>query len=181
MKGLYSWQRPKTKTKARADTTIIKKRGPRPEAPHALTPQQCEDATEPGTLNDGGGLILIIQPSNGTDKEVVTKQWRLRYTVNGRATMMGLGGYKKIDLYKARSLADAYRAQAEIGIDPAATKKRIKRNGRAPINANLSEACYSIICEVWGDEYTRTCFGEFHQFDPDGIIGAKLLAVVSGQ
>jgi hypothetical protein len=45
--------------------------------------------SRPYKLTDGGGLYLLVTPSGA-------KQWRLRYTLGGRESMVSLGTYRGV-------------------------------------------------------------------------------------
>lgn len=69
----------------------------------------------PVLLSDGSGLSLQIMPSG-------SKSWVLRFMLNGKARMMGLGSFGNqgdgVSLAVARELAAAARAQVKQGVDP---------------------------------------------------------------
>lgn len=69
----------------------------------------------PFLILDGVGLSLQIMPSG-------SKSWVLRFMLNGKARMMGLGGFgdqgEGVSLAVARELAAVARAQVKQGIDP---------------------------------------------------------------
>ncbi|MBC7520348.1 MAG: DUF4102 domain-containing protein, partial [Sandarakinorhabdus sp.] len=50
---------------------------------------------KPGRLQDGEGLSLLVKP-NGS------KFWAVRVMKDGKRVAMGLGGYPKVTLAKAR-------------------------------------------------------------------------------
>lgn len=66
---------------------------------------------KPGYYGDGGGLWLQVS-SGGT------QSWVFRFTLNGRAREMGLGGLNTISLAQAREAARDCRALTHSGIDP---------------------------------------------------------------
>ena len=68
---------------------------------------------------DGGGLNLRVMPSG-------SKQWVQRIHIDGRARMIGLGGYPVITLAKAREKALTSRRLVAEGKDPIAIKRRPK-------------------------------------------------------
>jgi hypothetical protein len=67
----------------------------------------------------GGGLYLLVTPSGA-------KQWRLRYTLSGRESMVSLGTYPATSLKAARAKRTGMHAALESGRDPAA-KQRAER------------------------------------------------------
>ena len=76
-----------------------------------LTALKVEKAKKRGMYGDGDGLYLRVTPEG-------TKNWVLRYMLNGKAHWMGLGPYPLYSLQDARGKAlDARRLRHE-GIDP---------------------------------------------------------------
>ena len=70
-----------------------------------LTASKVKSITAKGKHGDGGGLFLYV--ANGG-----SKSWVHRLSINGKRRDMGLGGYPKVGLAKARELADANRVDA---------------------------------------------------------------------
>jgi integrase len=70
----------------------------------------------PYKLRDGGGLFLLITPTNA-------RLWRLRYKVRGRESMLGLGSYPATSLKAARAKRTELRADLESGKDPSAERR----------------------------------------------------------
>jgi len=68
------------------------------------------------TINDGGGLILLVKSSG-------VKLWRFIYRFSGKQNRLGFGAYPDITLENARRKAGESRTQIANGIDPSATKK----------------------------------------------------------
>jgi len=62
------------------------------------------------TLGDGGGLTLRVTGES--------KSWIFRYTLNGKASVMGLGGLAETGLADARKQAEIYREYVRKGVDP---------------------------------------------------------------
>ena len=62
----------------------------------------------PYKLRDGGGLYLLITPADA-------RLWRLRYKVQGRESMLGLGTYPATSLKAARAGRAELRAALEAG------------------------------------------------------------------
>jgi Arm domain-containing DNA-binding protein/integrase-like protein len=79
--------------------------------------------SRPYRLRDGGGLYLLIAPSGA-------KQWRLRYTLGGRESMLSLGTYPAPSLKAARAKRGTLRRAVEDGRDPAA-ERRAGRDSRS--------------------------------------------------
>ena len=70
----------------------------------------------PYKLRDGGGLYLLVTPSGA-------KQWRLRYTLEGRESMVSLGTYPATSLKAARAKRAGMQTALESGRDPAAERR----------------------------------------------------------
>jgi integrase len=70
----------------------------------------------PYKLRDGGGLFLLITPTNA-------RLWRLRYKVRGRESMLGLGSYPATSLKAARAKRTELRADLESGKNPSAGRR----------------------------------------------------------
>jgi hypothetical protein len=83
--------------------------------------RRAKPKAHPYTLSDGGGLYLLI---NSND----TKQWRLRYRVGGRETMLSLGSYPATSLKAARARRTEMRAALEAGRNPAAERRAERAN-----------------------------------------------------
>ena len=85
----------------------------------------------PFLMSDGSGLSLQIMPSG-------SKSWVLRFMLNGKARMMGLGSFGDqgdgVSLAVARELAASARAQVKQGIDPLETRQA-ERAAKAKIVA----------------------------------------------
>jgi integrase len=79
--------------------------------------------SRPYKLRDGGGLYLLVTPAGA-------KQWRLRYTLGGRESMVGLGTYPATSLKAARAKRGSLRSALEAGRDPAA-ERRAERDSRS--------------------------------------------------
>jgi len=86
-----------------------------------LTPTQVDRAqpkTKEYTLNDGGGLLLVVKPTG-------SRAWVFRYGAAGRKKS-GLGVYPAVSLKKARSAARAMRELLDHGIDPIEDKRKAR-------------------------------------------------------
>jgi hypothetical protein len=74
------------------------------------------------TINDGGGLFLLVKP-NGS------KSWQFVFTYQGRRKKLVIGLYPNaITLELARQKAAEVRAQIAKGIDPSDAKKQAKQS-----------------------------------------------------
>ncbi|QBC32398.1 integrase arm-type DNA-binding domain-containing protein [Pandoraea sp. XY-2] len=71
-------------------------------------------------LFDGGGLFLLITPSN-------QKYWRLKYRHSGKEKLLALGVYPEVSLAAARKKREEARDSLAHGTDPSAQRKEVKR------------------------------------------------------
>jgi len=85
--------------------------------------RRAKPKARPYKLRDGGGLFLLITPGDA-------RQWRLRYKVRGRESMLALGTYPAASLKAARAWRAEMRAALEAGKNPAA-ERRAERENRA--------------------------------------------------
>jgi len=76
----------------------------------------------PYKLRDGGGLYLLVTPAGA-------KQWRLRYTLGGRESMVSLGTYPATSLKAARAKRAGMHTALEGGRDPAAERRAARASG----------------------------------------------------
>lgn len=86
-------------------------------ARHLLNPTRIEALKQPGRYADGGGLFLFVRPTG-------TKNWIVRVQKDGRRRDIGLGGYPKLTLAKARQRALEVHSQIEEGLDPVMERKK---------------------------------------------------------
>lgn len=89
------------------------------------TIRQAKPGEAPIRKPDGGGLVLIVEPSG-------VKKWRLRYRFQGRANMLGLGKYPEVSLKDAREMRDEIKRLLAKGIDPSEQRKAARK---APIDS----------------------------------------------
>jgi len=94
-----------------------------PRQSNKLTARKVSSLRTPGRYGDGAGLWLQISPEGG-------KSWLFRYTLNGRARMMGLGPVDLVSLTEAREQALAHRKLLLAGIDPLAHRDTERRKSR---------------------------------------------------
>jgi integrase len=85
-----------------------------------LTALQVLKVTEPGILEDGAGLRLVIGEGGG-------KHWVVRVTVAGKRISRGLGTFPGVTLIEARKLAENARRAARDGKDAVVEVKRQHR------------------------------------------------------
>ena len=85
----------------------------------AIKAATAAGGTKPQTLNDGGGLSLLVQPSGAA-------WWRLRYWLDSRENRLSLGTYPETGLREARQRRDEARRLLAAGTDPSAARKADK-------------------------------------------------------
>lgn len=113
-----------------------------PKILHRLDALQIERATiADSPLHDGGGLYLQITATGA-------KSWYFRYTLDGRAREMGLGGLTSITLKKARQLAAEARELKAQAIDPLEHK-------RAQRAARIVQAAKAVPFEAEAESYIK--------------------------
>lgn len=79
---------------------------------------------KPGRYADGGGLYLQVSPGG-------SKQWLLRYMLDGTARQMGLGGFPTFNLAEARERARLWRQQVKDGVDAIEARREERSEARA--------------------------------------------------
>ena len=89
------------------------------------TIRQAKPGEAPIRKPDGGGLVLIVEPSG-------VKKWRLRYRFQGRANMLGLGKYPEVSLKDALEMRDEIKRLLAKGIDPSEQHKAARK---APVDS----------------------------------------------
>ncbi|EUC90528.1 site-specific recombinase, phage integrase family [Klebsiella oxytoca OK-1] len=70
-------------------------------------------------LADGAGLYLEVVPSGSRD-------WRMKYRLNGKEKRMAFGVYQAVSLAQARALHDEAKKKLAEGMDPSFAKKEEK-------------------------------------------------------
>lgn len=90
---------------------------------HLLTNIKAKNA-RPGKHRDGGGLWLKVRASG-------SRQWLFIFTLAGKPKEMGLGGYPKVSLERARDLAREARAAVAAGHDPVEARNAQKAQAKA--------------------------------------------------
>jgi integrase len=108
------------------------------------TAKALDKITKPGRYGFGRGLWLTISKTGG-------KSWSYRFTFNGRARVMGLGGFPLISLEQAKTKAAEARHAARSGVDPIAARRDIAagRNGRSVSFRQVAEALISDLRHGW--------------------------------
>ncbi|HKD47093.1 MAG TPA: Arm DNA-binding domain-containing protein, partial [Rhizomicrobium sp.] len=88
-----------------------------------LTALKVSKTSAPGMFADGAGLYLRITKEG-------TKNWVLRYMLNGKPRWMGLGPVSLFGLQEARAKAlDARRLRHE-GVDPIDARRDARQKAR---------------------------------------------------
>lgn len=80
----------------------------------ALSDMQCRAAKpkeKPYKLSDSEGLYLEVMPSG-------SKQWRLKYRLNGKEKRIAIGKYPAVPLVEARQQKASIREELKKGLDP---------------------------------------------------------------
>jgi|GEM_PF-4174060 len=85
-----------------------------------LTVKHCKPEEKPYRLNDGGGLVHLINPDD-------SKYWRFNYTFQNKRKTISLGTYPDIGLKRARKDADDCRVQLIDSINPSQVRKDHKQ------------------------------------------------------
>jgi len=83
---------------------------------HKLSPRKVATAG-PGKYEDGGGLRLVVSPSEA-------RKWVFRFTINGRRREMGLGSFPDVSLAEAREKAAKCRKLVKEGVDPIEARRK---------------------------------------------------------
>jgi hypothetical protein len=96
---------------------------------HRLTQAACDAATK--TLNDGGGLYLVVTPARRPGE--FSRSWSFRFSHEGEPRKIALGSLRKVDLKDARKLAARHRYGLEQGASP--TKRQPRRRARKRVLA----------------------------------------------
>jgi len=95
-----------------------------------LTAMAIKAATEPGSYQDGDGLMLLVKPPSDVAKArgatFGARSWQLRLQVDGKRRDFGLGPLSSVGLADARTKADEVRKLYRSGVDPVAKKRADK-------------------------------------------------------
>jgi integrase len=110
----------------------------------ALQVENCRPPTEKTVrrLWDTQGLYFEIRKTG-------TRQWVLKYHVDGRERRTGLGAYPEVSLKAARVKRDELRAQIRAGIDPIEAKRAAKQARLAAVAATAQAPTVRDACEQW--------------------------------
>ncbi len=129
---------------------FIKKTGYVPMRAERLTDLEIRNkkpAAKPYKLYDGKGLFLLIGPN--------TKQWRLRFYLDGKEGLYAIGRYgdaaDEYTLSKARVEAAQARALVKQGINPVSERQRLKQENLEATRAAKLEAdgAFSKVVTAW--------------------------------
>jgi integrase len=139
-----------------------------------LTFKQIERLHEPGRYADGANLWLQMRSASN-------KSWLLRYTLNGRARVMGLGAFPDVGLSEAREKARIERLRLAEGLDPLEERnRRLAEQRRAQAAAiTFRDAAKAVIAEreaKWSAEHRRQWLASVAVCDP--IIGSIPTALI---
>jgi integrase len=109
------------------------------------------------------------------------RAWSYRFTFNGRARTMGLGGFPRVSLEQARAKATEARFLARQGADPIAQRKDIAagRNGRSMTFRAVADALINDLRHSWRSPKSET---QWRQTLADFVyptIGSKDVASVT--
>ena len=87
-----------------------------------------------GDTSDGGGLWFRRRKDGGA-------QWILRYSIDGRRKIMGLGGWPQLSLKQARALRGKFQELAKAGTDPKSARaaQRVSTTNNATLEAMAFE------------------------------------------
>jgi len=91
-----------------------------------LTDTTCRNARsaeKPLKISDGGGLFLLIQPTD-------SKLWRMAYRFQNKQKTLAFGAYPAVSLKDARAKRDSAKELLAKGIDPGEVKRMEKRDAK---------------------------------------------------
>lgn len=120
-----------------------------------LTALKVKNLKDPGMYSDGDGLNLKVTPTG-------SKSWVLRYTINGKPAMMGLGAFPDVSLSEARERAAENRKKARAGVSPVEEKKAKVAAVRAEQGKDVmtfdqcKERYYAAFSGQWTNDKHRT-------------------------
>ncbi|WP_137887637.1 site-specific integrase [Pseudomonas sp. 2FE] len=89
-----------------------------------LTPKQVKDIDQPGSYQDGRGLILKVSST-------LRKSWVFRYMLAKKRHDLAIGTYPALSLRDARLEADKQRLEIARGVDPAAERAKARETASA--------------------------------------------------
>ena len=84
-----------------------------------------------GRHGDGGGLYLSV-------KSATSRNWVMRYMIDGRSREMGLGAAATVSLTEARARAAKARVDLDDGIDPLGERLPTTEQRKRDANAGIT-------------------------------------------
>lgn len=109
---------------------------------YRLKANQIGKQTEPGALNDGGGLYL-------STSKTLSQSWLFRYKRHGKAHLIGVGSVKEYTLAEARNRADIARDAVKAGKCP---KAALRGNTGVMTFAAAAEQYIAAHSPAWRNE-----------------------------
>jgi integrase len=130
-----------------------------------LSAKKIERVKEPGRYRDRNGVpgLLLQVSENGA------KSWVLRYELNGRERMMGIGPVKAFNLKEARERARSARQLLADGIDPLARKQADKQAAKLAEQRKLT---FREAARKYFDQYERKWTNANHRDAFLGTLGS---------
>lgn len=130
--------------------------------------------TKPGRHGFGAGLWLTMAKTGG-------RAWSYRFTFNGRARAMGLGGFPRVSLEQARTKAAEARFLARSGVDPIAQRGDMAagRNGRSMSFRQVAEGLISDLRHGWKSAKSEQSWKASLKAYVYPTIGSKDVAAVT--
>jgi hypothetical protein len=120
-------------------------------------------------LFDGGGLYLLVTPSDG-------KLWRFKYRFNNNEKKIAFGAYPETGLEDARTKRDAAEDLLSQGFDPSEIRKQEKARTKAErLEGNKIpsvRATFDGKIEIWKGNNTMRL-----TLDEARFIGNKLINI----
>lgn len=108
-----------------------------------LSMLEVKAAKQAGWYGDGGGLYLEVDGHG--------RRWVLRLSIAGRRRDFGLGSLHKVTLSQARERAAEYRAKAYQGIDPVASKPKMRKVPAVPTFEQAANEVHRARAKGWSN------------------------------
>jgi len=142
-----------------------------------LNALQVKAIDKPGMHHDGQGLYLQVTKSG-------SKSWIYRYTRNGKARTMGLGGYPLIGLAKARERHEEARNMLSDDRDPIEAKHVERASNRLQTCTQMSfqkaaEKCIAIKEHEWSSAKHATNWKRSLEKYAYPILGERPVSEIS--
>lgn len=93
-------------------------------------------------LSDGGGLLLLVQPSG-------VKLWRYRYKIQGVENMFALGEYPGVSLAEAREARTHARELVQRGLHPSQ-----QRRADRLLTVEIAQNSFQAVAQEWMGQNT---------------------------